>query len=1373
MNNKRKFTDAEIAYLEQYGWGGGLSGAATGAATGAVIGSVIPGWGTAVGAIAGGLIGGVSGHLREEKMDSAQEAEKTAIKGQVANQNFWNEQSNKTFGNWTQRQYADGGQMPNNGIVQSYAGQSHMGPDGGIPVDQMGRPSAVSGGQPIAKVEDGEVLLNGYIFSNKLKPRGGKTFAKQAESVMNKYKKRLGKNFEHDDSMATEAMNAELEKISAANEQMRITKESAQNSKMFGDGKPFDPTNIGTSTPELTGPSSNINGRFANFMGSNGVQAGIGIAGMLGQMGQEYMDQEYESQDAKMLAYARANSAGIMEDGGKIKQDSTLPQVTVSGLTPREQYLNKMYADSLAAYNTNDEIAKATEKHQITRRELQRIYNSATVNGAYSSKEAELAAKNQYEHEKEGQRYLAGLQKFPNMERSVEIPIQIPYWDYNSGNNSNTPEHIESKRRWESGELMDSYIAGYAKPTKPNIYKPNKLNPRIGNIKNPISNTIQNREVSDIPNTTTMSYRRTYDKDKGGMGYMQMDRNKDGSINEQQFITPKEMFDRNVTQPNYGGGNFEDGGRITNLGNYNLPIYQNAGYLPGGGEYIPDNNRNLVPGTTSGPMWLDYLSGRSDKRYVPNSSGYTPNSLDQFAGLTAKPFNDAVGYFSDAINPMNYGEGYLNTLYQALMEAIPFTGQSEAEIQQIMDNPTPQIVEGAVNMISGYAVKGLGTQFLNKMLPKLKAGISNVKAGKPAMAEVIDPAAPPRLNAGQQSGFKLPESPKVNRLGVRTDNMLSNTKGIPETTQTGVAKTGQMTRTNPNYWDRFGQNTRVGMPQTGLTKVPKPRLNQGFTPYEDVTGIGSYTSPAAPFNVPPIPFYGGIDNSSQQAPPTQPVVGNGYDTISGPDMAQEKDFSFPPEGEIPDWPQRTGGPSITPLKSRQTTSVTTPEGLTQPVADEQKTRLEQDPFEYKSDMLGYLPAAANTIRGLFGKADKIDAGNFMLDTNISPRQYSSREAEKQVETAGYNRLRAYNPSSPHANAAQRIASDVASQDQISRIKENTFNINEGLAQRADELNMRSRGINNQTRLGIMDINDRNEAAKDNLTTTGLEQFTTQSQMNKQDRNTRAMIHGMYAPYHEVPYGTQDPNGLKPGEMIGGRSSATPYSKIPNQLPQNDQSPILPNPWETQQAIPNTGNNETSITPIAPIQENNLVTEENYKPDPKTLEYLEKAGVDLSAVTIQPAQGYDATDQNNDYMINEGSNINKQGIHTSYQDTTGNDTIGYGHKLTESEIESGKYKDGITEQQARALLDKDVKKHSTELYSNYKWAQKAPPKVRKALEDMYFNMGGTNFGTFKNTLKLIENGDYEKAADNIMKSKYARQVGKRAERNAELIRKAGK
>ena len=53
--------------------------------------------------------------------------------------------------------------------------------------------------------------------------------------------------------------------------------------------------------------------------------------------------------------------------------------------------------------------------------------------------------------------------------------------------------------------------------------------------------------------------------------------------------------------------------------------------------------------------------------------------------------------------------------------------------------------------------------------------------------------------------------------------------------------------------------------------------------------------------------------------------------------------------------------------------------------------------------------------------------------------------------------------------------------------------------------------------------------------------------------------------------------------------------------------------------------------------------------------------------------------------------------------------------------------------------------------------------------MAFNLGVSGLITFKNTLRLISVGHYYEAAEEMLNSKWARQVGYRAEELAEQMR----
>ncbi len=122
----------------------------------------------------------------------------------------------------------------------------------------------------------------------------------------------------------------------------------------------------------------------------------------------------------------------------------------------------------------------------------------------------------------------------------------------------------------------------------------------------------------------------------------------------------------------------------------------------------------------------------------------------------------------------------------------------------------------------------------------------------------------------------------------------------------------------------------------------------------------------------------------------------------------------------------------------------------------------------------------------------------------------------------------------------------------------------------------------------------------------------------------------------------------------------------------------------------------------------------------------------------------------------------------YTDTTGNATIGYGHKLTKDDIASGRYSGGITKAQGQALYEQDQAKHNAQLYAREPWIANLSGSQQSALQDMSFNMGPAFLDKFSGAKKNLQSGNYGAAASSFANSKYARQTGQRAQDNARKL-----
>jgi len=116
----------------------------------------------------------------------------------------------------------------------------------------------------------------------------------------------------------------------------------------------------------------------------------------------------------------------------------------------------------------------------------------------------------------------------------------------------------------------------------------------------------------------------------------------------------------------------------------------------------------------------------------------------------------------------------------------------------------------------------------------------------------------------------------------------------------------------------------------------------------------------------------------------------------------------------------------------------------------------------------------------------------------------------------------------------------------------------------------------------------------------------------------------------------------------------------------------------------------------------------------------------------------------------------------YRCTAGKLTIGYGRNLDDC---------GISQKEAYILLENDIQDCDQSLIDEIPEIYNALDEVRKSvLLNMCFNLGISGLLEFNNTLTFIAAGDWERAANGMLASKWAKQVGKRAIELSEMMRK---
>lgn len=118
--------------------------------------------------------------------------------------------------------------------------------------------------------------------------------------------------------------------------------------------------------------------------------------------------------------------------------------------------------------------------------------------------------------------------------------------------------------------------------------------------------------------------------------------------------------------------------------------------------------------------------------------------------------------------------------------------------------------------------------------------------------------------------------------------------------------------------------------------------------------------------------------------------------------------------------------------------------------------------------------------------------------------------------------------------------------------------------------------------------------------------------------------------------------------------------------------------------------------------------------------------------------------------------------SAYQDSKGYWTIGIGRMIDK------RLNGGLTEEEARYLLLNDLDRCASDLDAKLPWWKSLSDNRRYVLLNMCFNLGITKLLGFKNTLAMVQRGDYKGAAKGMLNSLWAKQVGDRAKELAKQM-----
>ena len=127
----------------------------------------------------------------------------------------------------------------------------------------------------------------------------------------------------------------------------------------------------------------------------------------------------------------------------------------------------------------------------------------------------------------------------------------------------------------------------------------------------------------------------------------------------------------------------------------------------------------------------------------------------------------------------------------------------------------------------------------------------------------------------------------------------------------------------------------------------------------------------------------------------------------------------------------------------------------------------------------------------------------------------------------------------------------------------------------------------------------------------------------------------------------------------------------------------------------------------------------------------------------------------------------------YLDHLGLPTFGIGHLVTKTDPESGQaVGTSISKERVAECFDMDVQSVINDCNKLYEDFENLPEEVQQIIANMMFNMGYTRLSKFKGMKRGVDSKDWNQAADEMVDSRWYRQVTNRANRLVERMRAVG-
>jgi len=116
------------------------------------------------------------------------------------------------------------------------------------------------------------------------------------------------------------------------------------------------------------------------------------------------------------------------------------------------------------------------------------------------------------------------------------------------------------------------------------------------------------------------------------------------------------------------------------------------------------------------------------------------------------------------------------------------------------------------------------------------------------------------------------------------------------------------------------------------------------------------------------------------------------------------------------------------------------------------------------------------------------------------------------------------------------------------------------------------------------------------------------------------------------------------------------------------------------------------------------------------------------------------------------------------------TFGIGHMVTENDMEhTWPVGTPVTDERILQVFHDDCNAACVDASALFLNFSSHPEDVQRVLVNMAFNLGRSRLGKFKNLITAVNEGNYSKAADEMVDSKWYRQVKRRGEELVEIMR----